>query len=310
MTQTYEKTLGADDFKQMFQVSELPQRCLDVIAERNFNYHLLTQQEREAKMLETIKMLEEDLPVSGPSRKPRWEQGWGENYEEYLKTNGEEDALIPGYYRRGASVMRLFGEYILPEDDFFEVSCLKVVQAWLIETYLQDVSHVYEFGCGPAHNLYAFAKAMPEKTYWGMDWTEASQNVIQAISEKTDFDIHGRNFDMFHPPEDFKIEPGAAAMSIGMMEQAGQNFKPFADYLMAQDAAFYLHIEPIIELHDGNDLLDYLGRKYFQKRNYLDGYLDHLRDLEAKGKIKIEKAHTLMGSAFYYGWNLIVWRKV
>ncbi|MDV7339028.1 hypothetical protein RYZ26_05460 [Terasakiella sp. A23] len=309
MTVVYESELGPEDFKKMLGVKRLPQECLEVIGERNFRYHLLSQQEREDKMLEILKILEEDLPVSGPSRKPRWEQGWGENCDEFISSGYKEDALIPGYYRRGASIMRLFGQYILPEDDFFEVSCLKVVQAWLSHTHLKDASHVYEFGCGPAHNLYAFAKVDPAKTYWGMDWTEASQRTIAEISKATGWDIHGKNFDMFNPPQDFCVEPGSAVLSIGMMEQAGKNFKPFSDYLMAQDAEFFLHIEPIIELHDENQLFDYLATKYMRKRNYLDGYLDHLRQLEREGKIVIEDCRSLMGSGFYYGWNLIVWRK-
>jgi len=114
---------------------------------------------------------------------------------------------------------------------------------------------------------------------------------------------------MFHPPKNFNVEPGAAVLTIGMMEQAGTNFGAFADYLLKQDANFFLHIEPIVELHDETNLFDYLGAKFMRKRNYLDGYLDHLRQLERDNVIEIENCRTLMGSAYYYGWNLIIWRK-
>jgi hypothetical protein len=310
MNVEYESNLGPEGFKKMLGVETLPQACLKVIDERNFRYHAFTQEEREAKMLEMIHHLEEDLPVSGPSRKPNWEKGWQENCDKFVESGYEEDALLPGYFGRPANVLRLFGNYILPEDNYFEVSCLKVFQAWLSETYFKDKTHVYEFGCGPAHNLYALSKADPSKTYWGLDWTKASQNTIAKIVEATGWDIRAKNFDMFNPPQDFAVEPGSAIFSIGMMEQAGKNFGAFADYMMAQDASVFIHLEPIIELHDENILFDYLAIRYLRKRNYLDGYLNHLRNLEKDGKINIEESRVLMGCAFHNSWNLIVWRKI
>ena len=98
-------------------------------------------------------------------------------------------------------------------------------------------------------------------------------------------------------------------MTIGAMEQLGKQFQPFLDYLLAQDAALYLHIEPIPELHDTTTLLGLLGYNYMKKRGYLDGYLDKLRDMERGGKIEISHCRVLIGSTNYSGWNLIVWRK-
>jgi hypothetical protein len=55
-------------------------------------------------------------------------------------------------------------------------------------------------------------------------------------------------------------------------------------------------------------LLDFLSIKYFHKRNYLNGYLTHLRGLEQTGKIKVhEVLRTHVGSKFIEGYTVVAW---
>ena len=72
-----------------------------------------------------------------------------------------------------------------------------------------------------------------------------------------------------------------------------------------------IHIEPIEELLDKNILLDYLSIKYFEKRNYLSGFLSGLKKLEKQNKIKILKAdRNNIGSLFIEGYSIIVWQPI
>ena len=204
--------------------------------------------------------------------------------------------------------MRLFGKYVLPEDPEFETNVLAVLTTWIGETFLRDVNHVYEFGCGPAHNLVALAELFPEKCYHGLDWAVASQDIIKAIAESHKINIVGHRFDMFSPDKSFRIEPNSAVLTIGGMEQLGQGFEEFLQYLLNESPGICIHIEPIYELYDQSILFDYLAAKYSEKRGYLQGYLTRLKELEELGRIKILHVKKNIGSLYHDGWTTIVWR--
>jgi hypothetical protein len=60
---------------------------------------------------------------------------------------------------------------------------------------------------------------------------------------------------------------------------------------------------------DENKLLDYLSIKYFNNRNYLNGFLPYLEKLESDGKIEIlDKRRINSGSYFIEGHSLVIWR--
>ena len=72
-----------------------------------------------------------------------------------------------------------------------------------------------------------------------------------------------------------------------------------------------VHLEPIDELLDDNNLIDDLSIKYFRKRNYLKNYLPYLENLEKNGKINIiKKQRIYSGSYFIEGHSLIVWKPI
>jgi len=68
-------------------------------------------------------------------------------------------------------------------------------------------------------------------------------------------------------------------------------------------------MEPIEDLYDEENLLDYLALKYHRKRGYLSGYLPRLRMLEAEGKLKIMEVRRMhFGSIYQEGYSFVVWR--
>ena len=67
-------------------------------------------------------------------------------------------------------------------------------------------------------------------------------------------------------------------------------------------------MEPIAELLDKNKFIDFLSIKYFQKRNYLEGFYTGLKSLERGGRIIIhDEKRTNIGSLFIEGYSIIVW---
>ena len=86
---------------------------------------------------------------------------------------------------------------------------------------------------------------------------------------------------------------------------------PFIDFLLEKKPEICLHIEPIAELLNEENLVDYLSILYFKKRNYLSGFLLKLRELEEAGKIKIHMAkRTFIGSLYIEGYSVIAWSPV
>jgi len=193
-------------------------------------------------------------------------------------------------------------------------SCLAETHV-IAKAYFHNVTSIYEFGCGPGHNLLAFSRIVPGKTYHGLDWAGASEKIlnladISANKTHPANRFYGYFIDLFQPNTDFHVSDGCAILTFGSMEQLGTNFKALFDYFCMQPASIYVHIEPFSEFRQENVLLDVLADRYAKKRNYLDGYLQHLEMLEESGILKIIQKRKLLGSAFYDGWCLVVWQRL
>jgi hypothetical protein len=179
----------------------------------------------------------------------------------------------------------------------------------VIESNLNGIKNVYEFGCGPGYHLLRMSDNNPDLNYYGLDWTVSSQNIIDTINKTLDKNIQAYNFDFFTPDNNFKIEDNSLVYTVAALEQVGNKFKNFVDYLIEQSPDICIHFEPISELLDETKLLDYLSIKYFNNRNYLNGFLTYLEELELEGKIEIlNKRRINSGSYFIEGHSLVVWR--
>ena len=65
------------------------------------------------------------------------------------------------------------------------------------------------------------------------------------------------------------------------------------------------------ELYNTADLIDFLGLRYHQRRGYLSGFLDTLKALEARGKVKIDKVHRhRFGGTYVETYSYVVWRPI
>ena len=68
-------------------------------------------------------------------------------------------------------------------------------------------------------------------------------------------------------------------------------------------------MEPLCELYDPDNLVDYVAYRYHKQRGYLDGYLTRLRQLEAEGRIEILKTQRVyFGNLYHEGYSFIAWR--
>lgn len=286
----------------------LSERCRAAIASHDFTYDVLDGERREQVILRVLKTLEDELPVSGPERLAAWERGWSENLEAFVRSDQDPSALQPAYFGKPGQIMRVLGDYVLPRDASFETSFLEVMRIWLADRFLGDAEHIYEFGCGSGHNLVALGDLLPGCHLHGLDWAEASQSIVREVARAGNLDLDARRFDMFEPDVAYSLQPDSAVLTIHSLEQLGGRHRPFLDYLLAQRGRINVHVEPLYELYDQNELLDYLAARYSEKRGYLRGFLPTLQELERQGRIEILHLHRSLGSLFHDGWATVVWR--
>jgi aspartate/methionine/tyrosine aminotransferase len=306
--------INKEQISNLFDL-KLSDEIISLIENFNLNYDNLNLADRDAHILKCINFLDETIVPSGKSRKPAWENGWGENFDDFYNSDLDIDKLLPHYYRRGRSVMRLQGDYILPEDHMFEAKILSIIQAILAENFLGNYNDIYEFGAGPCHNIVAFAQRLKNKNFYVTDWVDPTVKIIKHIEankDKMGFGSHnfnGSTFDYFNLDHNFKIKPGSVVLTWGSMEQIGSQNKELLNFFLSQSNVDFIHIEPTLELYQ-NTLFDQLAHDYSTKRNYLNGYFKDLFDLEASNKVNVTYKKRIIGSGFNDSWTIICWNKV
>ncbi len=299
------------DFAKSFgtTIDDLPNDCKSLVAETDFNYKVLNTRERDKLVLGILKTIDEDsLTVSGPKRQSQWERGWVENLQSFTNSNYSIEALIPKYIRPDRPI-RLRLEYVTPRITNFEHCYIEAFRLWLFRKYLRNVDSIYDFGCGTGYNLTVLAKLFPNKRLYGMDWSTASQKMLGLIAKHCNMNIEAHPFNFYLPDESLKIADNSAIMTFAALEQVGSNYEAFLQFILKQSPAICVNVECLSELYDEDNLVDYLAIKYHERRNYLNGYLSRLRQLETEGRITIQKVQRLyFGSLYHEAYSYIVWR--
>ena len=303
------QSLAIDDFARAFGIDELPRDCTELVGQHDFRYEYPTPREHEKLVLETLKKLDgNQFSVVGKHRKDVWEKGWAENLRDFVASNYDPAALRPKYY--GANpFLRFRQRYVRPIDASFELNFFTVLRTWLYRRYLAEVEDIYELGCGTGLNLILLAKLFPEKNLHGTDWAAASIEILEGLAKKYGWRLKGHPLDFFQPDASFKLAPGSAVLTMDALEQVGANHGGLLEYLLSQKPAVCIHVEPVVELYEDDNLLDYLAIRYHRQRGYLDNYLSALRELEAKQRIEILLTRrTYFGGFYNESYSIVVWK--
>jgi len=275
----------------------------------NLEYESLTDVELNNYLVDVVNVLTNEITKSGEHRINEWEKGWNENLENFVRTKDFFE-LIPKYHSK-KNYVRWKQSIIKSVDKKFDYYIHTIFVDTIIKHYLKDCENIYEFGCGPGYHLVRLQEQLPYKQFYGADWTVASQNLINTINEKLQTNIKSFNFNFFKPDYSIDIPNNSGVYTVAALEQVGERFEDFINFLIQKSPKRCIHLEPVDELLDETHWLDNLSIRYFRKRSYLKGFLPYLEQLEEKGIIKIVKKQRIYtGSYFIEGHSLIVWELV
>lgn len=301
--------ISVEDFEEILEL-KLSDEAKKLVNDKNFEYEFADSEEHNLGLIKFVNFLTEYKKESGPEYQEIWEKGWQENLDSFVST-GELSDLIPKFVRK-KELIRFKGRWISPVDAEFETNFVMVMRDAIFRQNFCDSSSIWEFGSGTGLNLVHLSKILPNKKLFGCDWAKPSVQILEELNKKLDLDIHGFQFDLFHPNNQFleEISENSGLFTIGTMEQLGQNYQPILDFILDSHFKRIVHIETNFELYDENNFLDYLSKKYIVKRNWLRGYFSTLKDMEKLGKIKIIQERKTFGSFFHDGYTLTVWENL
>ena len=131
---------------------------------------------------------------------------------------------------------------------------------------------------------------------------------MRQVSVDHNLPLASGRFDFFDPAPELKLEPDSVVFTFCALEQVGARFNTFIDWLVTQRPRMVIHMEPVEEFYDDQNLFDYMALKYHRHRGYLTGLQPHIASLAAAGEAVIHHQRRLgLGSLFHEGFNLLVW---
>jgi hypothetical protein len=279
------------------------------IERSDFRYRKLTHSERDQVIFRVLKRIHSgELSKVGEHRKKIWEKGWEENLNEFASKGFALETLVPRFIRP-EPIVRLNGDYVRVCNPRFEFLFHDVARRWLFLEFMAGVDAVYEFGCGSAYNLVAIAEIAPQLRLVGLDWAESAVRLTNMIGKAHQTKLIGRVFDFFDPDDSVELGAQDAAITICALEQVGSRYEDFLQFLLRKRPRICVHMEPLIDLYDPNNLLDYLAIRYHTLRHYLSGFLPRLKQLELEKRIEILAVQRMcFGSLYHEGYSCVVWR--
>jgi len=273
-------------------------------------YETVNQKERDLIILQNLRAIEQgNLRVSGTNDPEPWNIGWNEVLLRVKEKGVSLETLQPQYFR--SDVLRYQGDYIKCNSKTFEHDFYTIIRRSIFHKYLSEYGKIIEFGCGTGTNLFILGKILSKPHLIGCDWAVPSQKILEEINQHVDYEIRGVNFNMLtlQADEEIRFDENTAVITMHALEQLGNKFHNFLDYIVDRRPGICLHLEPIVELYDKNVLIDYLAIQYHIKRNYLKGFLPALEEKESQNKIEIITTNRFgIGNSYHEAYTLIVWK--
>ena len=138
------QSLDKKGFSLSFGVNEndLSETVKNEIKKYNFNFSKISFNQYLKIILSILKKIDEDKQIIGSKERQKvWFDGWNENLKEFKNSGFKYEALVPKFVRPNNPI-RLNQEYVLPEDNNFELNFINVYRTWFLEKYFSDFENI------------------------------------------------------------------------------------------------------------------------------------------------------------------------
>lgn len=306
---TAEVVIGPAEFEQALGIASgsLDSRTAGLLREADLRFAKIKSSEQARLEAETAQRIDDGFTVVGEHRAGIWRDAWQEQLERFEASGFDVKALNPKFVD-GSAILRWQGEYILSLTNQFELKMMEILRDMLFRKYLSDVDSFFEFGSGSAFNVAAYARLFPEVPACALDWAPAAVRIAELLREKLGLKVQGRRFDFFAPDNELVLGTSSGVFTMCALEQTGDRFGTFLDYLLKQHPRRVVHVEPTVELYDAASKHDQLAIEYHARRKYLTGLLPALKKLDADHRIDLLFSRRLrFGSRFHECFSIHVW---
>ena len=268
------------------------------IADIGVDYTYLNHYEK-SKIMDQIKS-----HISKVGTRPtqeQWDAAWQEIYDSKLEQPKYLQSARTSLLKGG--VFRWNQDYIKTNDHSLEKKYHEGVLKNIVRHYFNDVDYVVELGCGTGHNLEAIGRMMPHVHLYGSDFTTSSLKCLDRRG------IPGFKFDLRSsdasqvPSELKKNRARVGILTMGALEQVGDNVDGFIEFCCSFRPRECIHVEPVVELYDSSIAVDRLAIDYHYARGYLRGFLPAL---EKNGLLRSYERSTF-GNSFNEGYTVLRW---
>jgi len=267
-----------------------------------------SRMERDEYVREMLELIRSPrIERSTDENRAAWERGWQENLEEARARGFAPDALKPKYFR-GHRFLRWQRDLVVSPNPQIEYDLFTLSRRLLFGWFLPEMHAIYEIGSGSGNNLWLLSELFPDARIVGLEWVSPGVQLANELGQATGRRIEGCRFDMRQPDRTFRLEPGAAVVTVHALEQLGADHGALLDWLLDAEPSLVLHYEPILEFYDGASLLDYLALWYSERRRYLTGFWTAIAARRDAGEIEVLDARRPGLGGVYHEMSVVAWR--
>ena len=304
------KFIGENYIKEKFSLSDKEYK--EIFPQKNslLEYEVLYKDDRDKVIKSVLEKIDtKDLRVSGENNNEVWEKGWSEILES-VKNNFSPEKIMPQYFDHH-NIMRLDGHYIKAISENFVYKYDQIIRKVILKKYVGSNNKLVELGCGTGSGtLLAALNLNNNIRITASDWATASLPIVKEISKYTNRKIEAVKFNMLDLSgwNKLLIDKDTTVISFHALEQLGDNYKKLLSKL-CETKSKCVHLEPIYEFYDENNLFDMLAKNYHKKRNYLGKYITDIKKLEKENKAEILKEQRIgFGDRYHEAYSLVVWK--
>ena len=237
-----------------------------------------------------------------------WQDDWF-NVLQNLRTNNEnvKSIIRPKWFRESAFV-NIHNCLSLTETPYVDWEYQLITRQMLFYTHLKDIENICEFGSGSGTNFYLINEILQDKNFILSDISVTSLKIIEELKRKLNRNnLIYSNIDI-EQDIDLQLPDNTAVITTSVLEQIGDNYKNFINFILKEKPQIVINVEPIVELLDSKNGFDNVMNLYCEKRKYLAGYLTELEKLEKQKKIKIIMKKRTMVSGTFIENSVLIWK--